>query len=254
MTPFRTPRRPRGHGPSHRGGTTVRCITSPNPWVGAVVRSADGPAVRGSDCRAGRTARRDASPWQPQGTWHDGATLYVTLEPCNHHGPHAALRRGHRGGRRSPGSWSAIEDPDPNVSGERDWRRSRAAGIEVEIGVQADQVRTQLAAYLAHRRTGRPWVVLKLAADPRRRDRGAERLQPVDHLGRGSRRRSSTAGRVRRHPRRAPATVRRDDPSLTVRDYRPPVVPRAEARGSPPARARGGSTGRQGAALHGAEG
>ncbi|MDZ7733473.1 MAG: dihydrofolate reductase family protein [Acidimicrobiia bacterium] len=56
-----------------------------------------------------------------------------------------------------------IEDPDPRVAG-RGIARLREAGIDVTVGVCADEVEEQLAPYLTHRRTGRPHVVLKLAA------------------------------------------------------------------------------------------
>ena len=91
-----------------------------------------------------------------------GATLYVTLEPCAHHG-------------RTPPCTDAIiaagvarvvvgiEDPDPLVAG-RGIAALRAAGIEVTVGVAADEVAEQLAPYCKHRTTGQPWVVLKMAA------------------------------------------------------------------------------------------
>ncbi len=91
-----------------------------------------------------------------------GATLYVTLEPCAHHG-------------RTPPCSDAIvaagvtrvvvgiEDPDEKVAG-RGIAALRAAGIDVTVGVAADEVAEQLAPYCKHRTTGQPWVVLKMAA------------------------------------------------------------------------------------------
>ena len=57
----------------------------------------------------------------------------------------------------------------------------RAAGIEVAVGVEADAVAEQLAPYLTHRRTGRPYVVLKLAATVDGRTAAPGRHEPVDH-------------------------------------------------------------------------
>jgi len=140
--------------------------------------------------------------------------MYVTLEPCNHHG-------------RTPPCTEAIiaagvsrvvigvEDPDVRVAGSG-IARLRAAGIEVTGGVAADDVRTQLAPYLHHRRTGRPFVMLKLA-------------MTIDGYiaaksGDGGRITGDHA-RARVHQLRAESdaivvgagTVRADDPQLTVR-------------------------------------
>jgi diaminohydroxyphosphoribosylaminopyrimidine deaminase / 5-amino-6-(5-phosphoribosylamino)uracil reductase len=136
----------------------VRGTTSPNPWVGSVVQPggfegatspAGGPHAEIHALRAAGDAAR-------------GATLYSTLEPCVHHGStppcvdaivDAGIRRVVVG----------IEDPDERVRG-AGIRALRAAGVRVDVGVCADDVRNQLAPYLKHRATGRPWVVLKLAA------------------------------------------------------------------------------------------
>jgi diaminohydroxyphosphoribosylaminopyrimidine deaminase/5-amino-6-(5-phosphoribosylamino)uracil reductase len=143
-----------------------------------------------------------------------GATLVVTLEPCAHHG-------------RTPPCVDAlvaagitkvvvgIEDPDPNVSG-RGIARLREAGVEVEVGVCADEVRAQLAPYLKHRSTGRPWVVLKLAASADGRTAAPDG---------SSRWITGEAARADAHRLRAESdavivgagTVRADDPELTVR-------------------------------------
>ena len=90
--------------------------------------------------------------------------------------------------------------------------------------MQADKVTAQLAPYLKHRRTGRPWVVLKLAATL---DGGTAAPNGSSQWI------TSPAARVDGHRLRAESdailvgagTVRRDDPSLTVRDYQPPVAP-----------------------------
>ncbi len=90
-----------------------------------------------------------------------GATLYVTLEPCAHHG-------------RTPPCVEAViaagvarvvvaaTDPDPRVSGEG-LAKLRDAGIEAIEGVGADQARELDAAYFHHRETGLPLVTLKYA-------------------------------------------------------------------------------------------
>ena len=202
---------------------TVRCITSPNPWVGAVVRTADGRLFEGATGEPGQ-AHAEVAALQAAGSAAAGATMYVTLEPCSHHG-------------RTPPCTDAViaagiarvvvgvVDPDPLVSG-TGVAALEAAGIEVTVGVQADHVRTQLAPYLAHRRTGRPWVVLKLAASV---DGGTAAPNGSSQWI------TSPPARVDGHRLRAESdailvgagTVRRDDPSLNVRDYRPPVMPRS---------------------------
>ena len=92
----------------------------------------------------------------------------------------------------------------------------RAAGVEVEVGVEADVVAEQLAPYVSHRRTGRPWVVLKLASTL------DGRIAAPDGSSRWI---TGDAARLDAHRLRAVSdavlvgagTVRVDDPSLTVR-------------------------------------
>ena len=94
-----------------------------------------------------------------------------------------------------------VEDPDPNVSG-TGIARLRDAGLQVDVGCREHEVRAQLAPYLKHRATGRPWVVLKLAATLDGRTAAADGSQPVDHRRGGTGRRPPPAGRERRRHRR----------------------------------------------------
>ncbi len=143
--------------------STVRRRVAPRPWVGAVLVPADEPDHPGytgaTDGRRGPHAEIEALA--AAGPRAVGATLYVTLEPCSHHGvtPPCAEDVIAAGVARVV---VGVTDPDPRVSGDG-VARLRAAGIEVVIGVGADLVTDQLAPYLHHRRTGRPYVVLKLA-------------------------------------------------------------------------------------------
>ncbi len=200
----------------------VRCTTSPNPWVGAVVRAASGRMFEGATDEPGGP-HAEIRALDAAGAEAEGATLYVTLEPCSHHGrtPPCVDAINEAGIARVV---VGIEDPDRNVAG-AGLAALRAHGIDVALGVQADHVRTQLAAYLTHRRTGRPRVVLKLAATL---DGGTAAPNGSSQWI------TSPEARADGHRLRAESdailvgagTVRRDDPSLTVRDYRPAVTPR----------------------------
>lgn len=199
----------------------VRCITSPNPWVGSVVRTPDGRTYEGATLEPGRE-HAEVVALGEAGARAEGSTLYVTLEPCAHTGRTAPCTEAiiDAGISRVV---VGIEDPDPLVAG-RGVARLREAGIEVSVGVEAAKVTAQLAPYLKHRSTGRPYVVLKLAAST---DGGTAAPNGTSQWI------TSPAARADGHRLRAESdailvgagTVRRDDPSLTVRDYRPPVLP-----------------------------
>ncbi len=199
----------------------VRCITAPNPWVGAVLRTDEGDLFSGATSEPGGP-HAEVNALEAAGDRARGATLYVTLEPCSHQGrtpPCVDAIRAAGVSRVVVG----IEDPDPLVAG-KGIEALRDAGIEVDVGVQAEQVRNQLAAYLTHRSTGRPHVVLKLAATL---DGGTAAPNGTSQWI------TSPEARADGHRLRAESdailvgagTVRRDNPSLTVRDYRPPVLP-----------------------------
>lgn len=139
----------------------ARNRTSPNPWVGAVLETEDGRRFEGATEPPGGP-HAEVVALAAAGQAARGATLYTTLEPCAHHGrtPPCAAAVVDAGVRRVV---VALQDPDPQVSG-RGVELLRRAGVEVTEGVLAHEAAELLAPYLKHRATGRPWVVLKLAA------------------------------------------------------------------------------------------
>ncbi|HEY2302750.1 MAG TPA: bifunctional diaminohydroxyphosphoribosylaminopyrimidine deaminase/5-amino-6-(5-phosphoribosylamino)uracil reductase RibD [Acidimicrobiales bacterium] len=193
----------------------VRASTSPNPWVGCViVPGDDAPAAIGATDRPGGP-HAEAAALALAGDSARGSTVYVTLEPCCHHGrtPPCADALVAAGVRRVV---VGIEDPDPRVRG-AGVDRLRGAGIDVSVGVCADEVRTQLAPYVKHRSTGRPWVVLKLAASLDGRTAAPDGTSqwitgPLARADAHRLRSESDAVLV------GAGTVRVDDPALTVRD------------------------------------
>jgi diaminohydroxyphosphoribosylaminopyrimidine deaminase / 5-amino-6-(5-phosphoribosylamino)uracil reductase len=133
---------------------------APNPAVGALIVKDGAMIARGVTAPGGRPhaevlALRDA------GEAAAGATLYVTLEPCSHHGrtPPCADAIVAAGIARVV---SAVEDPDPRVAGQGH-ARLRAAGIEVKVGVLANEARRANLGHILRVTHGRPMVTLKLA-------------------------------------------------------------------------------------------
>ncbi len=191
---------------------SVRSQTSPNPWVGCVL-------VSGGEWFEGATAppggpHAEAAALAAAGDRARGATLFTTLEPCAHHGrtPPCSTGIAQSGVARVV---VALEDPDPQVCG-RGVAELRRAGVEVVVGVGAGEASELLAPYLKHRRTGRPWVVLKLAATL------DGRIAAPDGSSRWL---TGEDARADAHRLRAESdavlvgagTVRADDPELTVR-------------------------------------
>jgi diaminohydroxyphosphoribosylaminopyrimidine deaminase/5-amino-6-(5-phosphoribosylamino)uracil reductase len=196
-------------------GRRVRADTSPNPWVGAVVvPDGDQPAAEGATQPWGGP-HAEAVALELAGASARNATVYVTLEPCAHHGrtPPCTDALIAAGVRRVV---VGVLDPDPQVSG-RGVQRLREAGIDVEVGVAEAEVTASLRPYLAHRRRGRPWVVLKLAATL------DGRIAAPDGSSQWI---TGPAARMDVHQLRAESdailvgagTVRADDPALTVRE------------------------------------
>jgi diaminohydroxyphosphoribosylaminopyrimidine deaminase / 5-amino-6-(5-phosphoribosylamino)uracil reductase len=134
--------------------------TWPNPAVGAVLVR-DGMIVGRGWTQPGGRPHAEVEALRRAGEAARGATLYVTLEPCSHHGksPPCADAIVAAGVARVV---SALEDPNPKVAG-AGHARLRAAGIAVEIGVGAAQARRDHAGHIRRMRDGRPQVMLKLA-------------------------------------------------------------------------------------------
>lgn len=193
----------------------VRTTTSPNPWVGATVLDANGAVVAVGATEPVGGAHAEVVALARAGAAARGGTVVTTLEPCCHQG-------------RTPPCTDAlldagvarvvvgVLDPDPQVGG-RGVATLRQSGVDVAVGLADTQVGDQLAAYLAQRRRGWPYVVLKLAAtaDGRIAAPDGSAAWITGPLARAD---------VQRLRAECDAivvgagTVRRDDPQLTVRD------------------------------------
>jgi diaminohydroxyphosphoribosylaminopyrimidine deaminase/5-amino-6-(5-phosphoribosylamino)uracil reductase len=142
-------------------------LSDPNPRVGCVIVGADGRTLgEGHTQEAGGPhaevmALRDASA---RGQDVRGATAFITLEPCSHHGrtPPCADALVAAGIARAV---VAVEDPNPRVAGQG-VARLRAAGIAVEWGDEAvaEAARELNIGFFSRMARGRPWVRMKIAA------------------------------------------------------------------------------------------
>ena len=199
--------------------------TSPNPRIGCVIVAGGQVIGAGVTQAAGQNhaevqALFDAAA---RGTDVRGATAYVTLEPCNHHGrtppcSDALVRAGL--GRVV----AAMTDPNPLVAGQG-LAKLAAAGIEVATGLLADEAREMNIGFFSRMERGKPWVRMKSAAS----------LDGMTALHNGSSQWiTGQAARDDGHAWRARAcailtgigTVRTDDPQLNVRAVDTPRQPR----------------------------
>jgi len=213
---------------------------SPNPLVGAVVVR-DGEIVGEGAHRCFGQDHAEVEALSQAGSAAAGSTLFVTLEPCAHHGhtppcTEAVLSAG------AERLVCAVEDPDPRVSG-RGLQQLRAAGVAVEVGVGAARAERQNAAFLKHRRTGTPLVELKLgqSLDGRIATRtGASQWITGEAAQRHTHRRRACVDAIAV----GAGTVLSDDPQLSVRHVRGrnprPLVIDGRLRVSPEARVFGG--------------
>jgi len=200
-------------------------LTAPNPRVGCVIVR-DGVVIgAGHTQPAGQAhaevqALRDAAA---RGADVRGATAYVTLEPCSHHGrtPPCADALVQAGLGRVV---AAMTDPNPLVAG-RGLARLEAAGIAVSAGLLAEPARELNIGFFSRMQRGLPWVRLKVAAS----------LDGATALADGeSQWITGPEARADGHAWRARAqailtgigTVQADDPQLTVRGIDTPLPPR----------------------------
>jgi diaminohydroxyphosphoribosylaminopyrimidine deaminase/5-amino-6-(5-phosphoribosylamino)uracil reductase len=134
---------------------------SPNPIVGCVLVR-DGRVVGEGWHQGPGTEHAEAMALRTAGPRAVGATAFITLEPCIHHGRTppcvpALLEAG------IEAVIAATRDPNPIIDG-GGFRALREAGLVVEEGLLADEAIRQNVAFLTHVRTGRPFVILKMAS------------------------------------------------------------------------------------------
>lgn len=187
--------------------------TSPNPVVGCVVLDADGQlAGAGFHQRAGGP-HAEVHALREAGERARGGTAYVTLEPCNHTGRTGPCAQALVAAGIARVVY-AVADPNPQATGGAG--TLRAAGVQVEQGLLADEAQAGNAAWLTSVRLGRPYVRWKYAATL------DGRIAAADSTSRWI---TSAEARADVHRLRAEAdavivgsgTMRADDPHLAVR-------------------------------------
>lgn len=192
-------------------------LTGTNPSVGTLIVRDDGegPRIVGRGVTAlGGRPHAEAEALGEAGELARGATAYVTLEPCAHHGrtPPCAEALVRAGVRRVVG---AAADPDPRVAG-KGYAILEAAGIKVTRDVLADEAVDLLRGYLTRSTNNRPEVILKLALS-------ADGV--IGRKGEGQIEISGPVSRRQSHLMRAETdailvgigTAEADDPELTCR-------------------------------------
>ena len=205
--------------------TQALFLSNPNPRVGCVITSRTGEIVgKGSTQRAGGPHAEIMALRDAQARGHDpqGATAYVTLEPCSHHGRtgpccDALIAAG------IAKVVASLADPNPLVAGQG-FARLRAAGVEVLVGDGAQESFELNIGFFSRMVRKTPWVRMKMAAS----------LDGTTALPNGeSQWITSSAARADGHAWRARAcavltgigTVLEDNPRLDVRDVATPRQP-----------------------------
>lgn len=188
--------------------------TWPNPAVGCVIVAPDGRIVGRGCTQPGGRPHAETQALAQAGAAARGATAYVSLEPCAHHGqtPPCAEALIAAGVARVV---APFEDSDPRVAGQG-FAILREAGIEVATGVGVPEADHDLAGFFLRVEQGRPWVTLKLAGSLD--GRIATATGQSQWITGPEARRMVHAMRASHDAVMVGAgTARADDPSLTVR-------------------------------------
>ncbi len=137
-----------------------RGLSTPNPNVGCLIVRDGVITGRGWTQKGGRP-HAEAQALEEARDRAEGATAYVTLEPCFHlspRGPRCADLMARAGVRRAV---IALRDPDPRTDGQgADYLRAR--GVDVEMGLMAEQAAAAMRGFVLRQTLGRPAVTLKL--------------------------------------------------------------------------------------------
>jgi diaminohydroxyphosphoribosylaminopyrimidine deaminase/5-amino-6-(5-phosphoribosylamino)uracil reductase len=194
--------------------------TTPNPRVGCVIAQGERVVAEGWHEKAGG-AHAEAAALAAAGSEAKRSTVYLTLEPCSHHGrtPPCADALVRAGVARVV---AAMRDPNPEAR--HGGERLAAAGMRFEVGLMEDEARELNLGFVSRVTRGRPWVRMKLAAT----------LDGRTALANGkSQWITGAEARADGHRWRARAcavltgigTVKTDDPRLTVREVATPRQP-----------------------------
>ena len=141
--------------------TRTRALSIPNPNIGCVIIK-DGRVVGRGWTQPGGRPHAEAMALAQVGARAQGATAYVSLEPCAHTSPRGPSCAGLLATAGVARVVVALTDPDPRTNG-KGIATLNAAGIEVQSGVMAGEASASMAGWLMQHREGRPFVTLKLA-------------------------------------------------------------------------------------------
>ncbi len=189
-------------------------LTAPNPSVGALIVRGDVVVGAGVTAPGGRP-HAETLALAEAGELARGATAYLTLEPCSHHGrtPPCAEALVAAGVARVV---CALEDSDSRVAGQG-FARLRAAGIEVVVGVGGREARRDHVGHILRVTEGRPMVTLKLARTADGFAAGDEHDPRLAITGEIANRRTQTFRALHDAIMVGVGTAIADDPLLTVR-------------------------------------